>query len=121
MNKEQLKAKLANVVEFELEVLPEYDSPEGYFASGDDEQDKETVSQILSDLENGNEYAWFTARVVAKYNGFEADDYLGACSYANETEFKTGGYFDDMKSQALDSLVDQIIKTKEKLNEIEAI
>src|SRR5262249_20207174 len=73
-------------------------------ACGHDEC-QECHSWIREQLESGNEWAWFCARVVARWNGFEGDDYLGCCSYASGEEFcRPGGYYDDMKARALEDL-----------------
>jgi len=33
---------------------------------------------------------------------------LGACSYKDEEDFKKGGYYEDMKKQAYNDLINQI-------------
>lgn len=73
--------------------------------SGDDAEDKKVEDQILDRLNHGDVWAWASVKVSASWNGFEGTDYLGACSYANETDFKQpGGYYDDMKAAALQDL-----------------
>ena len=59
----------------------------------------------MEQLASGNQWAWCTVRVVATLGEFEGSDSLGCCSYASEADFKApGGYFDDMKVEALDDL-----------------
>lgn len=93
-------------VTYTLECSPEDIPVRGNaMASGDDEADRADEDRIIADLESGNEWAWCCAKVTAEWNGFEGKDYLGGCSYASEDDFKRpGGYYDDMKQQALDDL-----------------
>ena len=109
MNKEKLIEFLRSNAEITLTVKPETDSPEGHFASGDDEQDKADVAKILKEAE-WNEWAWCVVKVAAKYKAWEGHDYLGGCSYQDEADFRSGGYYEDMISQALDALADEILR-----------
>jgi hypothetical protein len=77
-------------------------------ASGDDEVDRQAAESIRADLESGNEWAWCRVIVTAEWEGRLGADSLGGCSYANEGDFKTGGYFEDMKRAALADLNQQI-------------
>lgn len=96
----------ADEVTYTLECLPEDIGVRGNaLASGDDGEDRRAEDAIIADLEAGNEWAWCCVKVTAEWNGFEGKDYLGGCSYASEDDFKQpGGYYDDMKQQALDDL-----------------
>jgi hypothetical protein len=102
-------AKLRAAFVYTLTIEPEDDDPKGHFASGDDVEDRKTVQWIRDELNAGNEWAWFRAKVTATHpdvEGLEGVDYLGACSYTSAEDFKTpGGYYDDMKTQAADELV----------------
>lgn len=93
-------------VEYTIDCLPETDLPiEGNaMASGDDAADKAAEDEIREQLESGNEWAWCTVRVTAKWKNWTGVDFLGGCSYTGEADFKTGGYYEDMKKQALESL-----------------
>lgn len=74
-------------------------------ASGDDEYDKKVEDEIIRRLENEDVWAWASVKVTASWNGIEGVDYLGGCSYRDEEDFKTpGGYWEDMKAQALEDL-----------------
>jgi hypothetical protein len=77
-------------------------------SSGDDAFDKQVEDGILERLDNGDEWAWACVRVRAEYRGLHGDAYLGCCSYADEAEFRAGGYYEDMADTALDSLVAQV-------------
>lgn len=101
-----------NAVTYDIEVLPEYTDVRGnVMASGDDDYDKECEDAILADLADGNEWAWCTVKVTARYDGVdcvEGTDYLGGCSYRDRADFEAGGYYDDMKDQARDELYAQL-------------
>ena len=104
--KADLIEALMRDVEFDVECMPEDVQIEGNaLASGDDDADRECEQDIMEQLASGNQWAWCTVRVVATLGEFSGDAYLGCCSYASEADFKApGGYFDDMKSEALDDL-----------------
>ena len=92
-------------VEFRVECEPEHTPIRGNCSVIDDETDRETEQWIEEQLRSGNEWAWCCVRVVATWNGFEGDAYLGCCSYESEASFVAPrGYYDDMKSEALDDL-----------------
>ena len=108
-------------VEFEVECLPEHEHPRGYLASGDDEFDRQMVKQIIQDME-WNEWAWCVAKVTAKWGDFEASDYLGCCSYESKEDFMSpGGYYDDMKHEALRELNIKIRSKYERLKSLEVL
>ncbi len=86
-------------VEIEFEAEPEDMSISDSFS---DERD---VKYIIRQLERGNDYAWFCAKVTVKYKGYEATDYLGGCSYESEKDFKEhSGYYIDMIQQCIDQI-----------------
>lgn len=97
------KLELADVtVSFAAE--PEDEPVAGQFATDEPERDRELEREILSRLGRGDEWAWFCARVTVSWGSFSATDYLGCCSYESEEDFKKGGYYDDMVSEALGEL-----------------
>jgi len=97
-------------VTFTLTAEPEDLDPADHFASGDDKADKEMVEWINFRLDRGDVWAWFSAKVTATItlpdgSTIEGVDYLGGCSYKDEADFtQQGGYYDDMKVNALDDL-----------------
>ena len=102
-------------VTFTIEVLPEEIPVRGNaLASGDDDADHDCENKILRALERGNGWAWCCVRVTAAWSALDGEEYtgcdsLGCCSYAGEKDFtRGGGYFDDMKREALDNLNKQI-------------
>lgn len=110
-----MKTLTEKEVEFLIECLPEDIEVEGNaLASGDKEQDRKAEQEIYRQLEF-NPWAWCTVRVIAKWDEFEGDDYLGCCSYDSEEDFKEGGYYEDMKTSALENLNDHIENLRKKL------
>jgi len=98
-------------VEYQLIREPEYEGPEGHFGNEED------VQWVRDQLERGNEWAWFSADVVATWydpvteQEIEGHDYLGGCSYRSRADFMSeepGSYWPDMKSEAYKSLVRNI-------------
>lgn len=96
-------------IEYIIELQEEHDSPEGFFASGDEEIDRQTVQTILDDYNAGNPWAWCCIKVIARveFEGqeFKGETYLGCCSYEDEKDFKAGGYYEQMCQEALESLM----------------
>lgn len=92
-------------IDYEIECLPEDTPVRGNaMASGDDAFDLECENQILADQEAGNPWVWCTVKVTARCNGFRGHADLGCCNYASEEDFRTGGYYDDLKSDATDAM-----------------
>lgn len=106
------KLTIADVT-FTVECLGEDISVRGNaMASGDPEFDREVEAKIIAQLDGGNPWAWCTVRVTAVYKSFRGTDYLGACSYKSEEDFReAGGYFDDMCQAALADLNNEIART----------
>ena len=93
-------------IEYRIFVRPEDFSPSEHF-------DDETAAAILESAES-NEWAWAAVEVqaVAVFAGGTeviGSDFLGGCSYGSESEFKAeGGYFEDMKIEALSDLMGKL-------------
>lgn len=105
-------------VEFEIECLPEDLPVRGNaIASDDPEFDKKVEDEILDKLERGFEWAWCCVRVIARWEGFEGDAYLGGVSCDNEEAFTTGDsdYYEALKQEALDLLNLRLAETAQKL------
>lgn len=69
--------------------------------SGDAKLNKRLENQVLKRLDSGDVWVWCEVRVIARWNGFESEsEWLGGCCYKDEADFKKGGYYDDMKSEA---------------------
>jgi hypothetical protein len=99
-------------VSYTLEVCEEFVTVRGNaMASGDADFDWSVEDSILERLEEGDVWAWASVKVTATYDGVdgvEGTDYLGCCSYADEEDFKSGGYYDIMKEEARCALYDAL-------------
>lgn len=78
-------------------------------ASGDADADREVEDEILARLDRGDAWAWASVRVRATWTApsgrtYHGDAHLGGCSYADEADFRTGGYYEQMVEEALDDL-----------------
>jgi hypothetical protein len=89
-----------------FEALPETVRVRGNaMASGDDEFDRQIEDEIISRLESGDIYAWFTAKVTVRDDkGNEATDCLGCCNYRDADDFRMGGYYLDMIHECIHQL-----------------
>jgi hypothetical protein len=104
--------KTLKIEDVEFELIAEYESIPvrgNAIASGDNEFDKKVEDEIIERLDSGDVWAWASVEVKAKYKGLKASDFLGACCYKDENDFKQpGGYYDDMKKIAFDALKKQV-------------
>lgn len=92
-------------VKYKIECLSEDTSPKGHFDHPDD------LEHVLEGIANGNIWAWCVIKVTATIDGvdLEGTTYLGACSYADEEDFRSDDdNFDDMKGCARDDLFEKI-------------
>ncbi len=67
-------------------------------------QFQEDIDYVHKQINSGNEWAWCTVWVVAKWEGHQGEDNLGGCSYQSEEDFRKCDYFADMQQRALDEL-----------------
>lgn len=94
-------------VEYEVRCLPEDETPESCYP----DDTPEVLRWIHEQLAAGNEWAWCCVEVTAKTTDQHGKEYVGraylaGCSYASREDFcKPGGYFDDLKQEALDHLI----------------
>jgi hypothetical protein len=102
-----------------VECLPEEVSFRGNaLASGNVIHDREAEQWISDQLDAGNNWAWFTARVTVRLHGFQGVDMLGCCNYESEASFMEDDYFISMKHEAAGNLVDQLIASEATLKEL---
>lgn len=104
-------------VEYNLTVEPDDMPVRGNaLASGDDSTDKKYEDEIIDRLNRGDVWAWATVKVTAHWNGLEGTDYLSGCCYQDEKDFKRpGGYYADMKKEALEALKQHIKELQAKV------
>lgn len=92
-------------VTFTTTCEPEHSSIHGNASAIDPDTDRDIETLINRELENGNEWAWSTVNVIARWGPFEGNAYCGGCSYASKEDFiETSMYYEDMKKEALDDL-----------------
>lgn len=94
-------------IDFSIECLEEFEHPNDCFAL-DNESQEEVVNKIINDLNNGNEWAWCCVRVIGKYKGLTGEYYLGGCSYESEEHFRTCDYYEDMKNDVYNQIINQL-------------
>lgn len=105
-------------VTYELHCDEEHIPYEGHFDSGEPELDRQNEEWIRHELARGNQWAWCSTSVIAKWtdpegNEFEGSDHLGGCSYKSKQDFmQPGGYYDDMKHGAYDELIKAMRKAR---------
>jgi len=123
MRKPISKTQLARLASITLSAEPEETPIEGNAcATGDAALDDETNALIRFRLASGGEWAWCTAVVTATYDGVEAVQTLGCCSYGDEGDFKRGsGYYGDMRRAALAELHTKLIERDQKLAATEPV
>lgn len=85
-------------------------------ASGDADADKAVEDEILGRLDQGDVWAWALVKVTAKCEGFTGTAYLGGCSYKDEKEFQEDGYFEQLKHEAFEDLIEGAKATVENGN-----
>ncbi len=93
-------------------------------ASGDDDLDASVEAEIIARLDSGDTWAWALVFVEASVEGCETTggDYLGACCYKNTADFiNPGGYYNDMKSEALRYLKEQLYVAGVALGKLEGV
>jgi hypothetical protein len=99
-------------IAYTLTTEPEDSQVRGNASAIDEETDRENEDRILERLERGDEWAWCVVKVTAQaiVNGilYTGVDYLGQCCFANEEDFKSSGYYEDMQQCALEDLASQI-------------
>lgn len=94
-------------ITYTTDCFPEDTAIEGNcLASGDESADLAEALRIEEELAY-NPWAWCLVKVTATLvgTGLQGEDYLGACSYANEADFHASLYYEDMKEQAKEDLL----------------
>jgi len=88
---------------YRLYIEPDWFPVEGnLIASGDEELDRETEAEVRDRLKHGETWAWAAVTVEAEVDEITGEDTLCGCSYRDTAEFiQPGGYWQDMKKQAL--------------------
>jgi hypothetical protein len=110
---DRLAQALTRHAEVTIACLAEDTPVRGNFASGDDAEDRAMEDDILSQLADGNEWAWCYVRVTATWEEFKGIASLGGCSYLSESDFmRCEG--DNLTSEALEDLARSILSAHER-------
>lgn len=100
-----------------LECLPEEISFRGNCSAIDEDTDREQEQRISDQLDSGNEWAWFTAKVTVRYGSYSSSGYLGACSYTSEAEFRASEMADMVHMECV-NLVAELFAARETLERV---
>ena len=102
-------------VVFRLDVAPEDEPLDGNLCAH--EEDHECSEWTRKQLEQGNVWAWCRVTVTASWRGLVGRDSLGCCNYKSQEDFmQEGGYYQDMRYEALADLQAQIDAVVDGLN-----
>jgi hypothetical protein len=77
-------------------------------------EDMSQAQYVFDDIESGNAWAWVLVTVTLTVwmpNGqllLKNEQYLGACNYKDEDDFKAGGYYEDMLAEGLNELNEEL-------------
>lgn len=67
----------------------------------------EYINKVLKDKTN-NPWLWCVVKVSVDFNQLHGYAYLGQCAYENEEDFIKGGYFEQMRDEAFESVKRQL-------------
>lgn len=104
-------------IEIELIANEEDIPPEDLFDIGFEIE----IQDMKRRLNNGDEWAWCCATVIASIDGVDLKgfDHLGGCSARDERDFiENGGYYRDMVDQAVEHLLGQLYSHKQLVEEL---
>src|SRR3990172_8959473 len=90
-------------VEYEIKVEAEQEDYHGNVSAIDDATDRENEQWVTDELNRGNEAAWCSVVVIARFEGFQGIDSLGGCSYKSMKDLEKN-LLPEMKENALESL-----------------
>jgi hypothetical protein len=93
----QITDLVAQNAHIAIEPRPEYSHPRDSFEFQDD------IDHVIKEAQ-WNEWAWCCVKVSATYKGITESEYLGACSYKDEADFRACDYFKDMARCCIECL-----------------
>ena len=121
ITKQEIRERIIDQVQLKTVIHEEYASIEGNAIASEDENfDRKVCQEIRNQLEAGNPWAWCTVEVIARWETFSGNDFLGCCSYKDEDDFKQGGYAEGMAEIAVNDLIDSIISVNKSLEPLQA-
>jgi len=112
-----LKKLTLKDVDIEISIKPEDIHPRNCIAYDTEQENEQAVNDILKRLEY-NLWAWCIVCVKVSACDTIEKEYLGACSYEDEQDFKHGGYYDDMVNECLIRLNESLQEQYNRLSEL---
>lgn len=93
-----------------IDCLPEETPIRGNASAIDDETDRKNEELIVSQLKDGNPWAWCVVKVTGLWHGIEESEYLGCCSFNSEKDFVESGHYQDMKDACIDRIKERAVE-----------
>lgn len=101
-------------LKLEVTIVPhwEQESPKDHFEFDGD------IEFVNDQIIAGNIWGWCWIEVIVSAPQLEMaeSETLGCCSYKNEADFITDGYYDDLKKEATNSLLRRIKELKYRID-----
>lgn len=98
-----LTEKIARKATIQIDVLPEHIRIQDSFT------EQETIN-FVRQLASETEWGWCCVKVTVHYGDLTETEYLGGCSYRNESEFRECPYYADMVSECCNRLADSVAR-----------
>ena len=111
-----MKDLIKEMVNFSIEAEPEFERIEKVLSFEQTGVDHSKYINKVKRSNGRNVWLWCQVTVKAEFHGLVGKAYLGACAYHNESDFKKGGYYEQMQDEAFQELkkqVDTIVKSLE--------
>jgi len=121
MKKKQLLLnRVKEKCSIEVEAQECNSSYDGKFKIGDTDIDpdwnRQNNSRITGELENGNQWVWCNPKVTISLGGLKTSSELTECSFDGENEFMESEYFEAMKEECINEIVDKLIDILNTIN-----
>ena len=100
-------------VQITIEIEPSVDPPEASFYDAETNSWQEphpNFAKQVHELEkvSDGDWAWCDVTVTARFSDLTGTAYLGQCSYKDEADFKSDGYYSQMVDEAIQELQQHI-------------
>jgi hypothetical protein len=94
-------------ISLSIEIIPEEElsSPEDHVSFEDNPDFAKTVHKYIKEY---GIWGWCFVIVRASFGIFQGKSCLGSCCYKDEEDFKKGGYYEQLRDEAIADLEKQI-------------